>query len=478
MESGKLDTEQPTGMGGLDSQETEPAPPRWQFRILYTGFLGIVATEPQIWDGKQPLGLGRRTSSSNIGPWLHIADERASREHARVSMGTIGPVVEDLHSKYGTTLNGVQLRPGESQPLHDEDLLRLGDAFVFVRYEAEVADVPIPAVVGVSRTARLIRRALARCAFNNRSVLLLGESGTGKEVAAQTLHRLSQRRGRLVAINCAAVPDSLAEAQFFGTQPGAFTGAVEQAGCFAQAHEGTLFLDEVGDLPSLLQPKLLRAVETRQVTPLGGQQPIPCDVRIISATHRDLAASVRERTFRQDLYSRLSAEVLHLAPLRERREDILLLAQHFAGPGWRPSSRLVPALLTYGWPLNIRELGNFVGRLQEGNEAAELAWLQSPPTTAYSSGLRASAPSTPEVLPLPMPALSQGAKPRPWKTGDPVPSQEQVIALLTEHRGNLHEIERMFGASRRQFRRWAEEKYGLDIAHYRRGSNRPLDSAD
>src|SRR5262249_11945036 len=148
------------------------------------------------------------------------------------------------------------------------------------------------------------------------TVLLLGETGTGKGVAAAGIHALSHRTGPFVAVNCAALPPTLAEGLLFGVKKGAYTGAVEQAGFFAQAHNGTLFLDEIGDLPLDLQPKLLHAIETKQITPLGHGTPIACDSRILTATNRDLGTAVDAGLFREDLYYRLAGIALPLPTLR------------------------------------------------------------------------------------------------------------------------------------------------------------------
>ncbi len=423
--------------------------------------------EPVTWDGVAPLGIGRRSAPPSEGPWMSIPDDRVSREHARVYQRGGGIVVEDLHSRNGTTVNGGVVSPAEPYGLKDGDVLRVADSFIVVRHEPDLADVPVAGVIGLSRAARQIRRFIARMAFSDQAVLLLGETGTGKDVVAQAIHRASHRRGAFVPVNCAAIPETLAEAHFFGVQRGAFTGATAQSGYFGEAQRGTLFLDEVGELPFELQPKLLRALETREVTQVGSQRAIRCDVRIIAATNRDLIGAMHEKSFREDLYARLAGQVLHLRPLRERCEDVLLLAQHFGGADFRISPRLAAAFLAYGWPLNIREVGNFVGRLRDGGEEDVISALKTPVGLAIASSPSAADRRAPSPDQRPKELPSSGAHQPLWKTGDPPPTREQVIALLTRHRGNLHAIEREFGCSRRQFRRWAEEKYGVEIAEYR-----------
>jgi two-component system response regulator GlrR len=202
------------------------------------------------------------------------------------------------------------------------------------------------------------------------SVLIQGESGTGKEMLARAVHEASQRRGGpFVAINCAAIPEALLESELFGHVKGAFTGAdVARKGLFQSAAGGTVFLDEIGDMPVALQAKLLRVLQEREVRPLGSQQAVPVDVRIVSATHRDLESLIAEQSFREDLYYRLNVVNLHIPPLRERREDIAALAQHFVSTLAAKHGRHVvgfasdamEALMRFDWPGNVRQLMNVV----------------------------------------------------------------------------------------------------------------------
>ncbi|KEQ16028.1 hypothetical protein GZ77_06060 [Endozoicomonas montiporae] len=217
-------------------------------------------------------------------------------------------------------------------------------------------------------TAQLARRA----AVTNAAILVGGESGTGKEVLARFVHGSSHRTaGPFVAVNCAAIPESMLESILFGHEKGAFTGAVSRhAGKFEQASGGTLFLDEVAEMPLEQQAKLLRVLQEKEVERLGGTEPVKVDIRVISATNRDLAECVKEGRFREDLYYRLNVFPLHLQPLRERVEDILPLAQFFlhrsSGQTGQPAPELSPeavsALQTYHWPGNIRELENVIQR--------------------------------------------------------------------------------------------------------------------
>ncbi len=215
-------------------------------------------------------------------------------------------------------------------------------------------------------------RTVEKVAPANATVLLLGESGTGKEVLARAVHELSPRVGkRFVAINCAAIPDTLLESELFGYEKGAFTGAAKQTiGKIEYANEGTLFLDEIGDLPMPLQAKLLRFLQERVIERLGGRGEIPVDVRVVCATHRDLAGMIREGGFREDLYYRLSEIAIQIPPLRERPGDAVLLAQAFLERNAREMGRgikgftadALAALEAHGWPGNVREMENMIKR--------------------------------------------------------------------------------------------------------------------
>jgi two-component system nitrogen regulation response regulator NtrX len=214
---------------------------------------------------------------------------------------------------------------------------------------------------------------IERVATGETRVCILGETGTGKELVARTLHERSARRERpFITLNCAAVPSELIESELFGHEKGSFTGAASRhKGKFEQAHGGTLFLDEIGDMPQPMQAKLLRVLEEGEIERVGGDRPVAVDVRVVVATHRNLEELVRQGSFRQDLYHRIYVFPLRLPPLRERAEDIGLLAAHFAAQlaqqnGWKQKAfapEAMAALQRYGWPGNVRELRNVVERL-------------------------------------------------------------------------------------------------------------------
>ncbi|MCA1979741.1 MAG: PEP-CTERM-box response regulator transcription factor [Thiobacillus sp.] len=227
-------------------------------------------------------------------------------------------------------------------------------------------------LITASDTMLKVCRTVEKVAPANATVLLLGESGTGKEVLARGVHELSPRAGkRFVAINCAAIPDTLLESELFGYEKGAFTGAAKQTiGRIEYANEGTLFLDEIGDLPMPLQAKLLRFLQERVIERLGGRGEIPVDVRVVCATHRDLAGMIREGSFREDLYYRLSEITIKIPPLRERPGDAVLLAQAFLERYARELGRslkgftadALAALEAHAWPGNVREMENLIKR--------------------------------------------------------------------------------------------------------------------
>jgi DNA-binding NtrC family response regulator len=218
-----------------------------------------------------------------------------------------------------------------------------------------------------------LRQYLPKLAHSNANVLITGETGTGKERVAQIIHQLGPRKtGAFVCVNCAAVPDALFESEMFGHEAGAFTGALRRfEGKLRLASGGTIFLDEIGEMSLLAQGKILRALESREVSPLGAPEAAPIDVRFIAATNQDLEPLVQARAFRKDLYYRLNVARVHLQPLRERREDILELFDFFVakfnhelevgvGP---PSPRLLQSFLQYEWPGNVREIRNLVEAL-------------------------------------------------------------------------------------------------------------------
>ncbi len=241
-----------------------------------------------------------------------------------------------------------------------------------LRREVGAKSPDMDGLIGQSERMQAVRDRLLRIAPTPATVLLTGESGTGKEVAARAIHRMSQRpKGPFVPVNCAAIAAELIESELFGHIKGAYTGAQQsREGLFYYARGGTLFLDEIAELPAPAQAKLLRVLEERRIRPVGSEQEIPVDVRVIAATNRDLKAEVAAQRFRQDLYYRLQVMEVTLPPLRERADDIPELLEHFLAqltpyldlPAHRPSSQTLAGMMDYDWPGNVRELKNFVER--------------------------------------------------------------------------------------------------------------------
>ena len=256
-------------------------------------------------------------------------------------------------------------------------------------------------IVGKSDALCRVLKQVETVAPTESTVLICGETGTGKELIARALHDLSPRQGRtFIKLNCAAIPTGLLESELFGHEKGAFTGAITQkVGRFELAHQGTIFLDEVGDIPPELQPKLLRVLQEQEFERLGGTKTIKVDVRLVAATNCDLARMVEERLFRSDLYYRLNVFPVKLPPLRERSDDIPRLVRHFAQQFARRMGRrietipseIMDALVRYPWPGNVRELQNVIERavilspgpsLQVATSELQLATTQTPGPTA------------------------------------------------------------------------------------------------
>ena len=251
-------------------------------------------------------------------------------------------------------------------------------------------------IIGESPALKRVLKQIETVAPTDSTVLLLGETGTGKELIARAIHNLSSRRERcLVKVNCAAIPTGLLESELFGHEKGAFTGAIAQRiGRFELANRGTIFLDEVGDIPVELQPKLLRVLQEKEFERLGGTRTMHADIRLIAATHADLAQKVEYKEFRSDLYYRLNVFPVVIPPLRDRREDLPLLVRHFVQKyGHRMNKRIdtIPAaaidvISEYHWPGNVRELENFIERAVILSGSSELR----PPLAELVNGKKTS----------------------------------------------------------------------------------------
>ena len=317
---------------------------------------------------------------------LVLRDPQISRRHCRVTLTERGVVLEDLGSKNGTFVREVPVRevillPGVAATL---GACKLAVAVVGAPLTLPLSKLPrFGEALGGSVVMRALFATLQRAAATDATVVLIGESGTGKELLARAIHTASPRSaGPLEVLDCSAVAPTLLEAELFGHVRGAFTGATaNRAGVLERAEGGTLFVDELGELPLELQPKLLRAVETRQLRRLGSNSFRPFDVRLVVATHRDLRAEVTAGTFRQDLFYRLAMVEARVPPLRERKDDIPLLVERLCGEQDPPRAladlppNTLALLMAHDWPGNVRELFNTVRRLllfpEMGSEAIE-----------------------------------------------------------------------------------------------------------
>ncbi len=329
---------------------------------------------------KLALKSGAAKIGSAPGNDLHVQDRTVSRVHCEVRVRADGVSVRDLGSTNGTVVDGVRLRDADVPAGTN---LKLGDTIIRVEVgdEPTILDVSertsFGELVGASVEMRRLYAILERVAPTDATVLILGETGTGKDVVARSIHAASPRaQGPFVTVDCGAIPENLIESELFGHARGAFSGAVaDRKGVFEEANGGTLFLDEIGEMPMSMQPKLLRAIERRAVRRVGTNVEKPVDVRIVAATNRSLANSVNDGNFREDLYYRLAVVEAHLPPLRARREDIPLLAQHFhqriKGRAGELPPDFVATLLARGWQGNVRELRNFIER------SVSLGWLES-----------------------------------------------------------------------------------------------------
>lgn len=313
-----------------------------------------------------PIVIGR--SGANF----QLTDSKVSPRHAEIDQTPHGYRLRDLGSTHGTHLRGVQLIEGYIHPGVTVVVGRTAILFTSLHDESSISQTPDrrhSGIVGDSPAIRDVLAMIERLAPTETTVLIHGETGTGKELVAEALHRGSRRaQGPFVVLDCSAIPEQLFEDQLFGHESGSFTGASQQVqGVFESAHGGTIFLDEIGELPLEMQSRLLRVLEARQFRRIGGDRVVQCDVRVVAATHRNLALEVNRGGFRADLYYRLAVAKLEVPALRDRKEDLELLIEHFY-------RQISPCGLTslsvefferahrHSWPGNIRELRNAVER--------------------------------------------------------------------------------------------------------------------
>jgi sigma-54 dependent transcriptional regulator, acetoin dehydrogenase operon transcriptional activator AcoR len=414
------------------------------------------------------LGRGERRATTR-GPGrqllLEVADSWMSTRHARLVRVAGQWYVEDLGSKNGTLVGGVEERRAA---LRDGDVIELGSSFFLYR-EARTplgpdAEPPHPALVTRSSDLAADLDRLARVAGADVSVVLRGETGTGKEILAHAVHDLSARSGRFVAVNCGALVETLAQSELFGYRRGAFSGATEdRMGLVRAADQGTLFLDEIGDMPAATQAVLLRVLQEREVKPLGATEPAPIDVRVVSATHRDLEAMIADGSFRADLYARLAGFDLTLPPLRQRREDIgllvaRLLERYGVGRGQVSfESEAARALFVYDWPLNVRELEKAISRAVALAEAGRIGLAELPPALQQVGDPRSAASErAPTASSRPPAPLDE--EDRRWR--------DRLVEALERHDGNVSAAARDLDKDRKQLHRWIR-RFGIDLGRFR-----------
>jgi transcriptional regulator with GAF, ATPase, and Fis domain len=400
-----------------------------------------------------------------------VEDPSVSREHLALRLVQDGVLVVDLGSTNGTFTGDVRIR---EIVVAKETLLALGKSTIRLVLTGEdaVHDISPRArfgrMLGASPAMRETFALLERVAPSDLTVLVEGETGTGKELVAEGLHGASGRAGELVAVNCGAIPRELLESELFGHEKGAFTGAVrERRGAFLAADKGTLFLDEIGELPLDMQAKLLRALERREVKPVGSDRTLSVDVRIVAATHRPLASEVTAGRFRQDLYYRLAVVTVRVPPLRTRLDDLPLLtaaiedelARRRAAAGLPPVARLdttaMAMLRRYDFPGNVRELRNIVERwailgttLAPGESVPAVS--SAPPSDP--SPPRDGAAHFAELLALPYHEAREALSDRFERA--------YVEHALDASGGNVSKAARDAGVDRRHLQRWMA-RFGL-----------------
>jgi transcriptional regulator with AAA-type ATPase domain len=402
---------------------------------------------------------------------VRLPDRRMSGVHLRLTRTADRWMAVDAGSTNGSRLNG---RPLGKALLADGDVLELGWSVLRFREALPTPlDAPLdldapacdPQTRGLTTLLPEGARALAdleRVARSDVPIVLLGETGTGKEIVARAIHRLSGRAGRgktMVAINCGALPDALVESQLFGHVKGAFSGAVrDEPGLVRASDGGTLFLDELGDLPLRAQAALLRVLQEREVTPVGGVRAIPVDLRVVAATNRPLDAMVARGEFRSDLYARLSGFVHALLPLRERLEDIGLLAADLLasradGARLSLSPDAARAFLRHRWPLNVRELAQCLSLASVLARDGIIDAKHLPATIARDTD------------PGEDPAARDAIDPR-FEEDERL--RASLVQELGKHGGNVTEVARALGKARTQVHRWIK-RFNLDVATFRRG---------
>jgi len=410
---------------------------------------------------KQIVDSPRIQVGSREGNDVVLADDAVSRLHCEVTATDEGYRLRDLESTNGTFVEDLRALDVYLKP---SATIRIGSCTLVFEPEATEAEVPATTadrfgpVYGASVAMRELFAILERAAPSDATVLLEGETGTGKEVVARAIHEKSRRAtGPFVVFDCAAAPAQLIESELFGHERGAFTGATaRRIGRLEEAEGGTLFIDELGELPLELQPKLLRALQERMVRRIGGQDTVPLDIRIVAATNRELGREINRGTFREDLYYRLAVVRVTLPPLRVRRQDVRGLVEHFIGRAFRLepgrarrtldgiSEANWKALESHPWPGNVRQLENVIARTLalSAGEAVEAIGVPTAP--------RPAAGSTPEA-----PAGIDFDRPFVEQKAEVIAAFERAYleGQLAKHDGNFSRAAAAAGMDRMYFKR-------------------------
>ena len=433
------------------------------------------------------LDLGETTLGRQPGPRGHtLAHSTVSRRHASVRWSSAKTRYElcDHGSRNGSRADGhlVGLDDGP-RPLHSGSVIRVGDVLLVLEVDERLTaedppEVSPEAIFGRSAMVQRLRADIFSAAADPSPVLIVGATGTGKENVARELHRLSGRKGPLIPLNCAALSPQLVESQLFGHRRGAFTGAqTDHDGVFRAANGGTVFLDEVGELPLALQPKLLRVLQEGEVQPVGASQPQKVDVRVVAATLRDLATLAEQKEFRLDLYARLSPWEISVPALTERRADLLVWLERLHRIWHEERGRpLVPLqleadhaeqLLLDQWPDNLRGIERLVHRICSRPQVPLDEWLNIPSRTSPPGApLAGQQPDTPSTAPGRASSAGMSGRPTSPGTGPAGiqprqrPTKEQLMLILAEHAGSVRATAKQLGRDRRQIYRWMD-LYGL-----------------
>ncbi len=402
------------------------------------------------------IGAGR-------GNDLLLDNLTVSSVHAEIQATPRGFKLVDLGSTNGTTVNGVRIVEAF---LEDGCTVGIGEVMLQFKLGKENVSQPMSeatelhGAVGASPAMRAIFSRIDRVAKTDATVLIHGETGTGKEVVAWSIYEASKRKdGPFVVVDCGGIAPTLIESELFGHEKGAYTGAhTRRLGAFERAHGGTLFLDELGELGLDLQPKLLRALERREIQRLGGDKPIAVDVRIVAATNRDLRGMVARGEFREDLYYRLAVVTLEIPPLRERKEDIEVLVDHFL-KGLGLDRKALPEgavarFLEHSWPGNARELKNAVERAVV---LGETKFLTGPGDAPRASGAAPAAEGATGTYVVDASELYKDQKAKVVADFE----ERYVRLLMKEHAGNVSAAARVAGIDRMSLHKILA-RYGLD----------------